>query len=78
MNPKMPSLFNRKKPKGGKLTESEKARNREISKHRIRVEHSIGGVKIYHIVRDTYRNPRSNYEDLAIETAIGLGISDFL
>ena len=47
-----------KKPKGGQLTESEKARNREISKERVRVEHSIGGVKIYRIVKDIYRKER--------------------
>ena len=62
----------KKKPRGGVLTEAEKQRNTEISSQRIRVEHSIGGVKVYSIVRDIYRNYKQNYEDLVIETAVGL------
>ena len=62
----------KKKPRGGTLTEAEKQRNREISRERIRIEHSIGGVKVYRIVRDIYRNYKANYEDLVIETAVGL------
>lgn len=62
----------KKKPRGGVLTEAEKQRNTEISSQRIRVEHSIGGVKVYSIVRDIYRNYKLNYEDLVVETAVGL------
>ena len=45
----------KKKPKGGELTEAEKAVNRELSQKRIRVEHSIRRVKGFRIVRDEYR-----------------------
>ena len=69
---KITTVQPKKKPRGGQLTDSEKERNREISSQRIRVEHSIGGVKIYRIVRDIYRNRKSGYEDLVIETAVGL------
>lgn len=62
----------KKKPKGKELTEEEKQRNREISSERISVEHSIRGVKIYHIVRDVYRNQISGYDDLVMETTCGL------
>ena len=62
----------KKKPKGKELTEEEKQRNREISSERISVEHSIRGVKIYHIVRDVYRNHTSGYDDLVMETTCGL------
>ena len=40
-----------KKPKGRHLTVEEKAKNREISSIRIRVEHAIGGIKRYRIVK---------------------------
>lgn len=62
----------KKKPRGGELTSEDKAQNRAISRERIGVEHSIGGVKIYHIVRDIYRNHRQGFEDLVMETACGL------
>ena len=62
----------KKKPRGGELTPSEKAQNQAISSVRIRVEHSIGGVKVYHITHDVYRNHRQNFDDLLMETACGL------
>ena len=62
----------KKKPKGGELTAAEKEANRAISQERIGVEHSIGGVKVFHIVRDIYRNHKQGFEDLIMETACGL------
>jgi hypothetical protein len=62
----------KKKPRGGELTVTEKEENRAISKDRIGVEHSIGGVKVFHIVRDVYRNHKQGFEDLIMETACGL------
>jgi hypothetical protein len=61
-----------KKPRGRDLTPEEKAHNRTVSSVRIGVEHSIGGVKIFHIVRDIYRNHRDQFEDVVMETACGL------
>jgi hypothetical protein len=61
-----------KKPKGGQLTPAEKAHNAAISSQRIAVEHSIGGVKVYHIVRDVFRNLRAGFDDVVMETACGL------
>jgi hypothetical protein len=46
----------KKKPKGKELTLEEKEQNRLISSDRIGVEHSIGGVKVFAIVREIYRN----------------------
>ena len=54
------------------MTEAEKEQNQVIAKERIGVEHSIGGVKVFHIVRDIYRNHKQNFEDLVMETACGL------
>jgi hypothetical protein len=62
----------KKKPKGGQLTPEEKAQNARISSQRIGVEHSIGGVKVYHIVRTVFRNLRAGFDDLVMETACGL------
>jgi hypothetical protein len=62
----------KKKPKGKELTLAEKEQNMAISRERIGVEHSIGGVKVYHIVRDVYRNHRQKFADLIMETACGL------
>ena len=62
----------KKKPKGGHLTSEEKVRNQEIARDRIGVEHSLGGTKVYRIVRDIYRNHKEKLEDLIMETACGL------
>ena len=62
----------KKKPKGGELTESEKEKNREISKERIGIEHNIGGVKRCKIVHDIFRNRKDLYSDVVMETACGL------
>ena len=50
----------------------EKEQNRLISSQRISVEHSIGGVKVFAIVREIYRNMTIGFEDLIMETACGL------
>ena len=62
----------KKKPKGKELNEAEKEKNRQIAKERISVEHSIGGVKRFHIIRDIFRNHKDNFDDLVMETACGL------
>lgn len=62
----------KKKPRKGELTAAEKEQNRAIAQQRIGVEHSIGGVKVFRIVRDVYRNHRQHFEDLIMETTCGL------
>jgi len=62
----------KKKPRGGELTEDEKERNRTISKVRVRVEHSIGGVKRCRIVKDKLRNWKLGFKDFVMETCCGL------
>ena len=46
----------KKKPRGKELTVDDKANNQQISAIRIRIEHAIGGVKRYRIVKDKLRN----------------------
>jgi hypothetical protein len=62
----------KKKPRGGQLTAEEKERNREIARVRIRVEHAIGGVKRYRIVKDQLRNWKQDFRDRVMETCCGL------
>lgn len=50
-----PTLTPKKKPKGGELSDEEKAENRLISQERIYVEHAIRKVKGFRVVRDEYR-----------------------
>lgn len=62
----------KKKPRGGELTAEDKEHNRKISRVRIRVEHAIGGVKRYRIVKDQIRNWKRGFRDLVMETCCGL------
>ncbi len=62
----------KKKPKGGELLYVEKVTNRLISTIRIRIEHAIGGVKRYRIVKDKLRNWKHGFRDLVFETCCGL------
>jgi hypothetical protein len=62
----------KKKPRSGELTAEEKEKNKAISKDRIGVEHSIGGAKVYRIVRDIFRNRKTDFEDSVMEIACGL------
>ena len=61
-----------KKPKGKVLTTEQKQKNKALSVERIVVEHSIGGVKVFRITHDIFRNFRDGFDDLVMETACGL------
>lgn len=61
-----------KKPRGKELSAEQKARNRDISKKRVGVEHTLAGVKIFHIVAHTFRNFKDGFSDLVIFAACGL------
>jgi hypothetical protein len=62
----------KKKPPGEELTPPEKATNRRISSIRIRIEHTIGGVKRYRIVKDKIRLLKDGLRDAVMETCCGL------
>jgi hypothetical protein len=62
----------KKKPRAQELTEAEKQNNRLISKIRVRIEHVIGGVKRYRIVKDKIRAWKANFRDKVMETCCGL------
>jgi hypothetical protein len=61
-----------KTPRGGELTPPEQATNRRISSMRIRIEHAIGGVKRYRMVKATIRLLTDGIRDTMLETCCGL------
>ena len=61
-----------KKPKGGELTDLQKAENLEISKVRVKIEHVISGIKRYNCVSDKYRNKGIKKADDFMLLATGL------
>lgn len=70
--PGINSIQPKKKPKGRLLTVAEKQNNRNISSIRIRVEHAMGGIKRYRIVKDKSRNYKQGFRDFVMETCCGL------
>jgi hypothetical protein len=52
-----------KKPKGKDLTPEQKESNRKISSFGVRIEHAIGSVKRYRIVKDECRPRKNNFVD---------------
>jgi hypothetical protein len=62
----------KKKPRGGALTPEEKVENRRIASLRIRIEHVIGSVKRYRIVKDKLRLWREHIRDQVMAICCGL------
>ncbi len=60
-----------KKPKGGELSEAEKAKNRELSAKRVIVEQAVRRVKGFKIMRQDYRLGNWMFPKIA-ETVVGL------
>jgi len=46
--------------------------NKAISKIRVGVEHAIGVAKVFHIVRNIFRNHKEGFSDSEMEIACGL------
>ena len=62
----------KKKPRGGTLTDEEKEGNRRINSIRVRIEHTISGIKRCRIVKDKLRLWREYIHDMVMETCCGL------
>jgi len=62
----------KKKPKGGTLTSEEKTENRRIASIRVHIEHVIGDIKRFAIVREVIRFWCDIIRDKVIETCCGL------
>lgn len=61
-----------KKPKGGELTQQQKAENRALSQSRVVCENAFAGVKRYGAVSAIYRNHMKNFDDHLMLTAARL------
>ena len=62
----------KKTPRGGELPPPEQATNRRSSSIRIRIEHAIGGVKRYRMVKDNIRLLKDGLRDAVMDTCGGL------
>ena len=61
-----------KTPKNGELNQEQKIYNRWVSRIRVRVEHVIGSIKQYRIVKETFRGRLYHKEDTVMFIACAL------
>lgn len=61
-----------KKPRGGQLSDAQKADNRALASERVVCEHAFAGLKRYGIVHQVYRNRTEGFDDRSMVTAAGL------
>ena len=61
-----------KKPRGRKLTRTQKTANRRIARRRVRIEHVNSSVKRCRIVHDTNRLWKAGVRDLVMEICCAL------
>ena len=58
------SVLPYKKPRGGQLTDEQKAFNRRLSRTRVVVENTICQIKTFRAMADRYRHPRDSHNDV--------------
>jgi hypothetical protein len=61
-----------KKPRGGQLSDEQKADNRTFAGERVVCEHAFAGLKRYGIAHQVYRNRKEGFDDRSMVTAAGL------
>jgi hypothetical protein len=61
-----------KKPKGGALSEEQKAENRQIASEKMRIEHTMSSVKRCRVVKDLCRYWQDRVRDMLMVLACGL------
>ncbi len=71
----MTAIIPHKKPKGKELTEEQKKQNKDKSKIRVGVEHSIGGIKRIFIL--SYKLRVKKYEQHDKLILLGCGLHNF-
>ena len=55
------TCLRRKKPRGKELSPDDKTHNRSLGRFRMPVEHVIRSLKVWRIVKETYRNRRKRF-----------------
>jgi hypothetical protein len=53
--PAVPVVLPHKKPRGGELSDEQKAFNREVARHRIVVEHTMAQLNRFTVLRQVFR-----------------------
>ena len=66
------TLTPHKKPRGGNLTDEQKAENRQNSSRRVRIEHVNSSMKRCRIVKDTIRLFKEEARDRVVEVCCAL------
>lgn len=66
------TLTPHKQPRGGSLTDEQKAENRQNSSRRVRIEHVNSSMKRCRIVKDTIRLFKEEVRDSAVEICCAL------
>ena len=66
------TLTPHKKPRGGSLTDEQKAENRQNSSRRVRIEHVNSSMKRCRIVKDTIRLFKEEVRDRVVEICCAL------
>jgi hypothetical protein len=61
-----------KKPRGGSLTDEQKAANQQIARRRVRIEHVNSSIKRCRIVKDTIRLFKEGVRDMVAEICCAL------
>jgi hypothetical protein len=61
-----------KKPRGGSLTDEQKAFNQQLARRRVRIEHVNSSVKRCRIMKDTIRMFREGVRDMVAEICCAL------
>jgi hypothetical protein len=56
--PGVPLVMPHKKPRGGELTDEQRAHNREVARHRIVVEHTIAQLNRFTVLRQVFRGQK--------------------
>lgn len=64
------AILPHKKPKGGLLTDAQKAHNRQISQVRVIVENTIARLKIFRVLAERYRHNRQEHNDIFYIVAV--------
>jgi len=66
------TLMPTKKPRGGSLTDDQKAANQQIARRRVRIEHVNSSIKRCRVVKDTIRMFKDDARDMVAEICCAL------
>jgi hypothetical protein len=71
-HPGVPVVLPHKKPRGGELSEPQRAFNREVARHRIVVEHTMAQLNRFTVLRQVFRARRRERHGKVVRVVAGL------